>query len=260
MPEESIYDLIPKPKSTSKPIVRHKSKHNPKLAPSYSTFGRAAGGQNAISNVGGDNQSYENFKSRTATFGPNAKHVANFQKFKTRTKKELPSPKKFSYTDRRKPRLNMKLEKGIIPKREKKNFITQNAVDNIMKVTRKPKKKDVRYVKKAEYGKVPSYLNEVKADIRAEREFIEQMLERSKEEDDTQPKNRVMDEAEREELLEALKMKWEEVNKKYQKSSHVVKLDTIGKKRRKEQYEKELTELDQAIQKLSRGTVFIADE
>eukprot|EP00466_Bigelowiella_natans_P009960 jgi/Bigna1/50099/estExt_Genewise1.C_670001 len=242
MPEESIYDLIPKPVSASKKTVRYKSKFNPKMPPSYSTFGRGARGQHTTSNVGGDMQSNKSSKAKGSTFGPTTKH------------------QKFTYTDRRKPGLSMKLEKRAIPKKEKKNFITQNAVDAIMKVTRKPEKKDVRFVKKAEYGKVPGYLKEVKADIQAEREFIEQMLERSKEEEDTQPKNRVMDEAEKEELLDALKMKWGEVNEKYQKISHVVKLDTIGKKRRKEQYEKELTELDQAIQKLSRGTVFIADE
>jgi len=260
MPEESIYDLIPKPVSASKKTVRYKSKFNPKMPPSYSTFGRGARGQHTTSNVGGDMQSNKSSKAKGSTFGPTTKHQVDFQKFKTRTKKGLPTPKKFTYTDRRKPGLSMKLEKRAIPKKEKKNFITQNAVDAIMKVTRKPEKKDVRFVKKAEYGKVPGYLKEVKADIQAEREFIEQMLERSKEEEDTQPKNRVMDEAEKEELLDALKMKWGEVNEKYQKISHVVKLDTIGKKRRKEQYEKELTELDQAIQKLSRGTVFIADE
>uniref|UniRef100_A0A6V3QVN9 Enkurin domain-containing protein n=2 Tax=Lotharella globosa TaxID=91324 RepID=A0A6V3QVN9_9EUKA len=118
----------------------------------------------------------------------------------------------------------------------------------------------MRYVEKPEYGKVPEYLREVKSDIEKEKQFIEQMLEKSKAASETEQKSRVMDESEKEELLDALKLKWQDVNEKYQKISHIVNHDTIGKKLRKEQYEAEMDELEAAIRKLSKGTVLISDD
>jgi len=43
-----------------------------------------------------------------------------------------------------------------------------------------------------------------------------------------------MPESERQELIAALKKKWEVVHIEFQKETHVVKLDTIGKVTRKE--------------------------
>merc|ERR1712023_73696 len=172
----------------------------------------------------------------------------------------LPAPKKFTYTDRRKDKLVSKLEKEKIPKHAKRNFIKKNAIDVILKSTKKTPEKEVRYVEKSEYGKVPAYLMEVKNDIEKEKLFIEDMLEKSKAASETEQKSRVMDEAEKEELLDALKLKWQDVNEKYQKISHIVDHDTIGKKARKEQYEAEMDELEAAIRKLSKGTVLISDD
>ena len=49
-----------------------------------------------------------------------------------------------------------------------------------------------------------------------------------------------MPDSERQELIAALKRKWETVHKDYQKETHHVKLDTLGKKRRMENYAKEM--------------------
>jgi hypothetical protein len=70
----------------------------------------------------------------------------------------------------------------------------------------------------------------------------------------------VMSDAERRELLHALKTKWDAVNKQYQKMAHMVKLDTIGKMHRKEALEKELNQIESDIKKLaSRGAVYVAN-
>jgi hypothetical protein len=76
----------------------------------------------------------------------------------------------------------------------------------------------------------------------------------------SQPQMRQLPEEERLMLLTDLKTKWGLVNKKYQLGSHMVNLDTIGKIRRKEQYESELRQLEAAIEKLSRSPVFVQDE
>ena len=41
--------------------------------------------------------------------------------------------------------------------------------------------------------------------------------------------------------------------------THLVRLDTIGKVRRKEEYEAELSSLEASIEKLSKANVFIQD-
>lgn len=50
----------------------------------------------------------------------------------------------------------------------------------------------------------------------------------------------LMSEEERQELVSALKRKWEELHQQYQRETHHSKLDTLGKKTRKETLEKAL--------------------
>lgn len=49
-----------------------------------------------------------------------------------------------------------------------------------------------------------------------------------------------MPEEERQELIAALKKKWEVLHLDYQRESHHANLDTLGKKNRKENLEKEM--------------------
>lgn len=49
-----------------------------------------------------------------------------------------------------------------------------------------------------------------------------------------------MPDSERQELIAALKKKWEAVHKEYQRETHYVKLDTLGKKNRMEGYMREM--------------------
>lgn len=53
---------------------------------------------------------------------------------------------------------------------------------------------------KSDYGKVPDYLKGIKQDIEAEKHFIDEMLEKSQAGEAEMPKQRVMDEAEKEEV------------------------------------------------------------
>ena len=63
---------------------------------------------------------------------------------------------------------------------------------------------------------------------------------------------------ERHELITALKKKWDAVNQKYQRMCHMVKLDTVGKVKRKEGMENELKQLEADIEKLERpGPVYV---
>jgi hypothetical protein len=102
-------------------------------------------------------------------------------------------------------------------------------------------------------------LTKVKEEIRRENEMITRYVrEQMGEFEGHQEEFEEMPEAEREDLLDQLKKKWESVNVKYQRITHLVQLDTTGQVRRKEQLEGELTRLENDIQTLSRpGPVMI---
>ena len=67
----------------------------------------------------------------------------------------------------------------------------------------------------------------------------------------------LMPEEERLELIAALKKKWQQLMVDYQKESHHGKLDTIGKKGRKEVLEAEMDQVESDIKKLSKNFIFI---
>ena len=59
------------------------------------------------------------------------------------------------------------------------------------------------------------------------------------------------------EIREGLKQKWNEINKKYQAHTHVRLVDTTGSKRRKEDYEHQLKEIENDIKKLNKAYIFV---
>lgn len=68
-----------------------------------------------------------------------------------------------------------------------------------------------------------------------------------------------LEEAERKELLAHLKTKWDTINTAYQKMTFT--LDTPAKQKRKENYEKDLLDIEHDIQMLERGdVVLVVDE
>jgi len=136
-----------------------------------------------------------------------------------------------------------------------KNFIVANAVENILAAPRKAAVGTKDYLKKEDYGKVPKYLDNVKGDIQAEYDYI-QRLEQERA-DMTRSNVRAMDDDERQELILSLKEKWESVNTNYQAATHLTKLDTIGKIKRKEKHESALTQIEKDIEKLNRKAILV---
>ena len=64
-----------------------------------------------------------------------------------------------------------------------------------------------------------------------------------------------LSEEERIELLAGLKLKWAEVNEKYQKMTFT--LDTPAKRQRKERYEEQLMQFEKDIDMLSRKNIYV---
>ena len=169
---------------------------------------------------------------------------------------------KFSYNDvAKKPKLPAKGEKPIMGLKTEKNFITANAVESILRVPSLPVEKTPDYLVKADYGKVPDYLKDVKEEIKKENEMIDDFVKSQMFEHEDAPEMCVqMPEEEREYLVEKLKDKWDAVNKKYQ----VLTMYTMfegHRKDAKEQFEKQLNALESDLMKLScKGPVMVANE
>ncbi|KAA0157941.1 hypothetical protein FNF28_06448 [Cafeteria roenbergensis] len=113
-----------------------------------------------------------------------------------------------------------------------KNFVVANAVENILAAPPEPEVAP-DYLHKEDFGRVPEYLEELGDD-------------------------------EREELLDALKAKWDVVNARYQKMTHL-KISThnssLGQIRNKEQCEAQMDELERDIARLSvKGPIYVVDE
>jgi hypothetical protein len=176
-----------------------------------------------------------------------------------------------------------------------KNYIISNATSAIIQTPPNHKlndgnnntKNDVQhqheplFTKKESYGKIPAYLKNVKKEIEREKEIVEQAIvmkqrmnhtsnhhdEAGKEmgtrgnqphqQDETTMKP--LDENERQHLIDALKSKWDYVNSKYQKICHRV-FDSLGDMKRKEGHERELHQLEEDIEHLSRpGPIYIQE-
>lgn len=161
----------------------------------------------------------------------------------------------FTYMDRRKDSVPSKDDKPIMGITTSKNFITANAVEAILQAPRRPQQKELNYLKKEDYGKTPAYLTQVKEEIRRENEMIERYVKEQMGEVERTPESfEELTEEERLQLLDELKTKWDHVNAKYQRTTHLVKLDTTGQVRRKEQMEGELAQLEHDIERLQRAS------
>jgi len=247
---ESIYNLVPSEYSLPQKQPMHKSSHNPKLNVTGSTFG--CQGTTRLPGAG------TVVKKDGALFGPPDPAIMKIHKRANEMKNEIDSYKT-SYLNRTKEALPPKEDQPILGIRTSKNFVVANAVEAILQAPKKPDNKELNYTKKEDFGKVPAYLAKVKEEIRRENDMIERYVKEKTGEVERLPEElEEMYEDEKQELLWALKAKWEAVNVKYQKITHLVDLDTTGQVRRKEQLEKELQTLENHIERLDRpGTVLI---
>ena len=164
---------------------------------------------------------------------------------------ELPAIRKFSYDQQHKkvavPGIK---DKPIMGQRSNRNFIITNAVENILSTAKRaPEEED--WFKKKDYGRTPDYLYGVKENIDNEYRLIQRLHE------ENQPKDSNLTEEEVNQLRDGLKKKWNEINHEYQKKTYIRLVDTFGSKTRKENYEKELAEIEADIKKLNKTYVFV---
>jgi len=267
--EESIYNIIPPKKMEVEKPPMHRSSHAGTIPPTASTFGQAGTSHPMMTNIAGDTQEKIVANKSGRTFG---KHPGSYQPDPqgflkkgdknqkvaglTEVKREQPHLLQPStLKPKNKPGIPPKSDKPVMNLVSAKNFVVANAVETILAAPKKTSQASKDYLHKEDYGKVPKYLENIKQDIDAEYEYIRQLQQQ--EIDASENSSRMVTDDEKFQLITGLKAKWEAVNTDYQATTHLTKLDTIGKVRRKEKYEAELTQIEKDIEKLNRKHIYV---
>ena len=145
--------------------------------------------------------------------------------------------------------------------RTKKNYVTSNALEAILMAPPAAKAPQPRFMTRADFGTVPAYLADVKAEVRAETELIDQFVREqagtpvAKREEDALEE---FSEREVAELRSKLQERWNEVNDSHQRIAHRTNLEH-KQLRKKELLEEELDTLERDMRRLSRtGPMYIS--
>merc|ERR1719247_1409453 len=80
-----------------------------------------------------------------------------------------------------KPPVPKRDEKPIMNLVSSKNFVTANAVENILAAPKKVVQEVPDYLHKDDYGKVPAYLTQIKRDIEEEDDYIRRLQDEEEE-------------------------------------------------------------------------------
>lgn len=246
--DESIYNLIPKEQYIPEKAKRYRSQYPGNLAPTASTFGLNTTSKPVCSNLSGKfnlEGGHHAAIGKGSTMGaPNGALKPDTTMFR---KKGTGQPTLVDKKAVTKIQRDPAFKKQAVPKRDEKpihglvsdkNFIVANAVENILAAPKLAANKDKDYLKKKTYGQVPKYVTKIKQEIEDEYNLVREM--QIEEQNDRDRQKMLMPEEERQELIAALKKKWEVLHHKFQKESIHSKLDTIGKKSRKENLEREM--------------------
>ncbi|KAK9829958.1 hypothetical protein WJX72_008869 [[Myrmecia] bisecta] len=237
--EESVYNLIPPAQQVPpKPALYH-SKHHGVVDPKQYEMG--------VKTI-----------RKAATFGvPNGCNATSPDRFLQSHAKEpiLPEPSKPTMTKMRiKDSVPKRSERPVMGLMSNKNFITCNAVETILAEPKGRKSQEFLYTQKPDFGKVPDYLQKNKSRIESEKAQVEAYLKLRQQQEQDAHVSQVSEE-ERQQLLRHLKTKWATVNAAYQKLPF--SLDTPAKQKRKENYERQLTDIEKDIRLLERGDTIL---
>jgi len=264
MQEESIYNLLVPEKITIPKQQRYKSGHTPYVLPTGSTFVNRTTARPGVANLAGEKNlgpESHSYKGGHSSFGkPLGKYRPNTVDFPKcgsgrMGSNTLPQIQSFAYkTQQRRELIPKFVEKPVMGLKSDKNFIVSNIVENVTAAPRKLKE-DIDYTKKVNYGTNPKYLIDRKDRITDEYEYLRHM--QKADEDNRQTSKYLMAPVEIEELRQALKKKWEHVNREYQSITHKNKVDSEGLRRKKETCEKELAQIEKDLNKLSKNYIFV---
>ncbi|KEG08787.1 enkurin [Trypanosoma grayi] len=272
MSGESVFNLIETEVEVPPPQQRHKSKFSGSKAapPTASTFG-IHGTSAVVANMGGEvtEPSIHPAKKPLGTFGRDAGCTVNPETFLKKNEGPYTASrgattlnnKKFlkakKDTAKLKDDIPSRYDKPIMGLKTDKNYVVANAVESILAIpTKNVPPPESRAVDRADFGKVPVYLEEVKTEIE-ERHALVERLKASQREVAERWSELSADELEQ--LRQGLQRRWDSLNSEYH-SRGFSKLQTPSQKAHHEALGKELNAVEFAMQKVSRAHVFVYDD
>ena len=159
----------------------------------------------------------------------------------------------------KKPAIVTVKEKPIMGLKSQKNYVTSNAIDNILMEPRKrkiPSDKDLDYyMSKKDYGRVPNYLR--RAQSANQRNLNEKLRVQNENERYQNRMRKTLDNEELNLLREGLKKKLDSLEKQYGRISHRNKFDTLVSRNYKEDLEREMEQVKKDIECINKDIVTV---
>lgn len=247
MADESIYNLISRDENPSNKVSRYQSKF-----------------KSDVKNLNTQNKAeYKTMGQAKVPTRPPCEFLKKHEKEPRLAQKE---PFKYTDDEAKKPSVPKRDERPIMGLKTTKNFITQNAVENIMSVPKHPSKNYVdtkkgdkhpldpsglepTFIHKKDFGETPAYLVKRQDEImRAQEEYDAYVADHFR-----RGAMKQLPEEDRQAILRGLKTNWEQLHHEYQGLSVVT--DTAPKKNRKERMEAEMKQLERDIETIEKHRV-----
>ncbi|KAL4447703.1 hypothetical protein ABPG75_004922 [Micractinium tetrahymenae] len=159
----------------------------------------------------------------------------------------LPQPAKPAPKERRKAPLVPRDEAPLMGMSSGKDFVQTNVLEATQAAPKYKEQEEVRYVFKPHFGELPPYLRQRNKELAEQRAAAERAKQPPPEEG-----VQVLQGEELAELVRHLKLKWQSLNEVYVRLPCV--LDTPSKRRRKEELEAQLAEIERDVRMLSKAT------
>ncbi|XP_065666730.1 enkurin isoform X2 [Hydra vulgaris] len=248
--EESIYKLIPKTPENKSKSKRYKSVFNDSV-------------KNEIKSI----------KKEKKTLGPVSVCLNTPENYlkKRSMLPQLIKDDKCNKNEEKKSPVSKHDENVVLLSKTNKDFISRNAVENILSIPKKPACKftDTRngtthsleksglvpmYLKKKSYGKLPGYLT----DRNKELSLLQNEYDLFVQESINHGAMKCLSSTERDSIISGLKLNWEEIHHQYQGLSVVT--DTAPKRNRKERMEAVMNQLEKDIELLeSHSKIYVSN-
>jgi len=254
---ESVYALIP-PKAAPKVAGEmYRSKHR-NLAPTCSTFG-LQGTSKVLGNVAGNPDDIPVVHPAVkpiGTFGKSVSQTINPQNFLKKNDGVCVPTQTFKRAAPAevKPPVPTRAERPVMGLTTDKDFVVANAVESILTAPKRTTVAAARPTESQNFGQVPGYLTRIKTELKASQGKADAAKQAAAERDALE----TLSPDETDELRAALKLRHEALSKQFQTLSFT--LETATQKKRKETLEREMSDIESSLKKLSKRRIIVVDE